>query len=247
MKTYKRVLLFGASGRTGQLLVKQLLDLDIEVNAVARRENWISTSLLNNPKFNIHIVNVSKLTDKEYQSLIKGMDYVLFTLGHNLSFKGVWGEPRKLVSGVVSRTINAINETLPHSAVKLVLMASTGCMNEFNNEQPPISQKVMIAIIRKLIPPQKDNELAVNLLSASSTENDLIDWVILRPDTLVNKEYVTYYTLCESPIRNAIFNPGKTSRINVANLMSRLVNEPDLWKAWCKKMPVIYNSELKDS
>jgi hypothetical protein len=43
-----------------------------------------------------------------------------------------------------------------------------------------------------------------------------------------------------SPIKSAIFNPGKTSRINVAHFMSELIINEELWEKWKAKMPVIY-------
>ncbi|OOY35540.1 hypothetical protein BOV90_03935 [Solemya velum gill symbiont] len=44
-----------------------------------------------------------------------------------------------------------------------------------------------------------------------------------------------------SPVRNVIFNAGKTSRINVADFMSDLAVKSELWNEWKGKMPVIYD------
>ncbi|MCK4922211.1 MAG: hypothetical protein KAS71_14260, partial [Bacteroidales bacterium] len=74
-------------------------------------------------------------------------------------------------------------------------------------------------------------------------KNKLIDWIAVRPDTLINEDMVTEYELYASPIRSALSNPGKTSRINVGNFMSRLIVENDLWNKWKGQMPVIYNIE----
>lgn len=46
----------------------------------------------------------------------------------------------------------------------------------------------------------------------------------------------------QSPTRSAIFDAGKTSRINLGNFMCRLIEESDLWEKWKGKMPVIYNT-----
>jgi len=66
---------------------------------------------------------------------------------------------------------------------------------------------------------------------------------VVRPDSLIDREEVSEYTLHASPIRSALFNPGKTSRINVAHLMARLVAENTLWEKWTGQMPVVYNKE----
>jgi hypothetical protein len=44
-----------------------------------------------------------------------------------------------------------------------------------------------------------------------------------------------------SPTRSAIFDPGSTSRINVAHFMAELIANEDTWSKWKGHMPVIYN------
>ena len=46
-----------------------------------------------------------------------------------------------------------------------------------------------------------------------------------------------------SPIRSAIFDAGKTSRINVGCFMADLIGDEEVWNQWMGKMPVIYNRE----
>ena len=73
------------------------------------------------------------------------------------------------------------------------------------------------------------------------TSSSSLEWIIVRPDTLIDESTVTKYETVPSPVRNAIFSPGQSSRINVANLMSRLGVENELWEEWKGKMPVLYN------
>ena len=101
-----------------------------------------------------------------------------------------------------------------------------------------------MGLIRLLVPPQSDNEKAADFLRVNiGQKNKLIEWVAVRPDTLIDENKVSEYELYASPIRSALSNPGKTSRINVANFMSRLILENDLWNKWKGQMPVIYNME----
>ena len=65
----------------------------------------------------------------------------------------------------------------------------------------------------------------------------------VRPDSLVDQDEVSSYSLYASPVRSAIFNPGRTSRINVAHFMAELFYDQELWRTWKGKMPVIYNGE----
>ena len=67
----------------------------------------------------------------------------------------------------------------------------------------------------------------------------------VRPDTLIDQNEVTEYEVYPSPVRSALFNPGKSSRINVADFIAGLITDDDLWSAWRGRMPVIYNRHSK--
>lgn len=58
----------------------------------------------------------------------------------------------------------------------------------------------------------------------------------VRPDTLLDEPEVTEYQLFPSPIRSAIFDAGKTSRINVAHFMTELITTNSTWINWQGKM-----------
>jgi len=93
-----------------------------------------------------------------------------------------------------------------------------------------------------LLPPHSDNEHAAYYLRTQVGQNHpAIEWAAVRPDSLVDSSDVTDYEIHPSPTRSAIFNAGETSRINVADLMARLITEEDLWEQWKGQMPVIYN------
>ena len=64
--------------------------------------------------------------------------------------------------------------------------------------------------------------------------------------TSIDEEQVTDYDLYPSPIRSVIFDPGKTSRINVSSFMADLITDDSKWNQWVGKMPVIYNKENTD-
>jgi len=156
--------------------------------------------------------------------------------------KGILGKPRKLVSDAVKLICMAIQSTSPEKPIKFVLMNTTANRNRDLNEPISIGEKLLMRLIRLFIPPQSDNEKAADFLRVNiGQKNKLIDWVAVRPDTLTNEDNVTEYELYTSPIRSAMFNPGKTSRINVGNFMARLIVENDFWNQWKGQMPVMYN------
>jgi hypothetical protein len=59
---------------------------------------------------------------------------------------------------------------------------------------------------------------------------------------LVDEEKVTNYEVYSSPIKSAIFDSGRTSRINVGHFMANLIRDESLWEKWKGQMPVIYNT-----
>ena len=58
---------------------------------------------------------------------------------------------------------------------------------------------------------------------------------------LIDENDVTEYEVHQSPIRSAIFDSGRTSRINVGHFMADLITDDNTWNKWKGQMPVIYN------
>lgn len=171
-------------------------------------------------------------------------DSVASCLGHNITMKGIFGKPRELVTDAVKLLCASIEKKSPTKPIRFVLMNTAGNRNRDLFEHQSTGEKIVMGLIRTLIPPQSDNEKAADFLRLNiGKKNKFIEWVVVRPDTLINQDSVTEYELYTSPIRSALFKPGKTSRLNVGNFMARLIAENDLWYKWKGQMPVIYNKE----
>lgn len=141
---------------------------------------------------------------------------------------------------------NAIKTNKPDKPVKFILMNTAGNRNRDLNESVSTGQKMVIGLIRLLLPPQLDNVFAADYLGTRIGQNDkFIEWVAIQLDDLVNKDKVTEFEVYPSPIKSAIFNLGKTSRINVGHFMASLIIENDLWNKWKGQMPVIYNKKAQ--
>lgn len=121
-------------------------------------------------------------------------------------------------------------------------MNSSGVKNKDLSEKVSFAQQCVIWPLRLLLPPHADNEDAANYLRKEIGQDDRdIEWVVVRPDSLVDEAKVTEYELHHSPIRSAIFDAGQVSRINVGSFMADLVINSKLWSKWKGKMPVIYS------
>ena len=237
-----KTLIVGASGATGKQLVEQFLAARKEVKIIIRPAANIPESWHQNKNLQIINGNISEMKVDEMTEIISDCDSFASCLGHNLTFKGIFGKTRKLVADAVQLICDAISKNNPEKALKFVLMNTVGNQNKDINEPISTSQKIIISIIRTLLPPQADNEKASDYLRLKvGQKNPKIEWVIVRPDALINEKSVTDYSIHPSPIRSAIFNPGETSRIHVAHFMAQLILDDDLWNEWKGQMPVIYN------
>ena len=236
------ILVVGASGATGRQLIEQLLIQGHNVKAVVRSPEKLPESWKSNERVNIISASLLDLSDTEMMELTLGCHSIASCLGHNMNWKGIYGQPRKLVTDAARRLCKAIEANKPESPIKYVLMNTTGNINRDLNEPISFSQKCVIGLLRLLLPPHVDNEKAANYLRTQVGQNNqFIEWVAVRPDGLIDDNEVTEYEIHPSPIRSAIFNAGKTSRINVGHFMASLISENSLWNKWKGQMPVIYN------
>ena len=235
-------LVVGATGATGKHLVEQLLNMGQKVKVIVRPSGNIPDKWNGNEKISIIKACISVISMDEMLNYLKDCQSVVSCLGHNITLKGIFGKPRYLVSDAITLLTNAIRKNSPEKPIKLVLMNTTSNRNRDLNEPISIGEKLLMGLIRLLLPPQSDNEKAADFLRVNiGQKNKLIDWIAVRPDTLINEDEVSEYELYPSPIRSAMFKPGKTSRINVGNFMARLIVENDLWNKWKGQMPVMYN------
>ena len=236
------ILVVGASGVTGRQLIEQLLIQGHNVKAVVRSPEKLPEAWKSNERIKIISASLLDLSDKEMIELILGCHSIASCLGHNMNWKGIYGQPRKLVTDAARRLCNAIEANKPESPIKYVLMNTTGNRNRDLNEPISFAQKCVIGLLRLLLPPHVDNEKAADYLRTQVGQNNqFIEWAAVRPDGLIDDKEVTDYEIYPSPIRSAIFNAGKTSRINVGHFMVSLINDDDLWNKWKGQMPVIYN------
>ncbi|MFT6814698.1 MAG: hypothetical protein ACJAZ3_000591 [Sphingobacteriales bacterium] len=237
------ILIVGASGATGKHLVGQLLISNQKVKAIVRSAESLPKTWRNNGNLTIIERTVLDISLDEMGEYLKGCNAVASCLGHNLTFKGIYGKPRRLVTDSVKLLCKAIEKNASEKPVKVVLMNTAGNRNKELNESISFGQKLILALIRLLLPPHVDNEKAAAFLQKNIGQNyKYISWAVVRPDGLIDEDKVSEYAIHPSPTRSAIFNAGEVSRINVGHFMSELIIKSKLWAKWKGQMPVIYNS-----
>lgn len=237
------VLVVGATGATGRHLVDQLLFGGAKVHVVVRDAGRLPEMLRGRENLTASEASISDMEDEDLRRITEGCDAVASCLGHNLTARGIWGKPRKLVTDAVRRLCAAVEAGKPNKPVRFVLMNTTGNRNRDLDEPATVGYRVVMGLMRVLLPPQRDNEAAAEQLRAViGPDHPSLEWVVVRPDTLIDEIDVSPYDLHPSPIRSPVFDPGKTSRINVGHFMADLATNRETWDRWKGQMPVIYNT-----
>jgi hypothetical protein len=200
-------------------------------------------SIKNDERLSVITASVLDLTDKEMAKYVEGCYAVASCLGHNLSFKGMFGKPRRLVRDATRRLCNAIKANKSEEKTKYVLMNTVANRNRDLNEPISFAQRCVIALLRLFLPPHPDNEEAAEYLRTVIGQGDnAIEWTAVRPSTLIDEEKVSTIEVYPSPIRS-IFSDGQVSRINVGYFMADLITDDRIWNKWKGQMPVIYNKQ----
>ena len=179
----KKVLVLGASGATGQLLVQILLKKGIKVVAIVRASSSLVSIVGSHPNLQIVEAEISEMSENDLAQYLNECDAALSCLGHNLTFKGMFGHPRRLVTDAVEKVIRTIESNRPNKKVKFILMNTTGNSNREIPEKPPFSQRMVIFVLRLLLPPHVDNEKAADFLRLHVGETHKnIEWAAVRPE-----------------------------------------------------------------
>ena len=147
-----KILVVGATGATGQHVVSQFLERGHDVKVIVRS--------------NISTIKgtVLDMADADIVQHDQSCDALACCLGHNLSFHGIFGHPRKLVTESVRRLCEAVQANISEKPIKFILMNSAGCRNRGISENISLAQRCVISLLRFLLPPHADNEKAADYL-----------------------------------------------------------------------------------
>ena len=178
IKNKNTILVVGASGATGRLLVEQLLDCGQHVKIIVRSKNNLPESIKGNRNVTIMQASILDLSVAELNEYVKGCNAIASCLGHNISFKGIFGNPRRLVTDATKRLCTAIKVGQPQITVKYILMNTVGNRNRDLPEKISFAERCVILLLRILLPPHIDNEEAADFLRTKIGQDDnTIDWV----------------------------------------------------------------------
>ena len=247
MPTQQTVLLVGGTGRTGGRVLQQLLDRGISVRAIVRSSGKLPPGVAGKPNLTAVEASLLSLSDEEMRQQVRGCDAIVSCLGHVLSFKGIYGSPRDLVTTATTRLCRAVETLQPAVPVKFILMSSVSVNRPGGLDTRRGSfERAFLWVLCGLLPPAKDNQRAADFLLAKvGPNNAFVQWAVVRPDSLLEGD-VSAYTSHEGLV-NSLFAPGSTNMANVAHFMSELVTNPETWADWKGKLPVVVNAASKST
>lgn len=91
----------------------------------------------NDNDFNrLHLTEASllDLNQDDIKNLVEGTDAVITCLEHNPTFRGLWGEPRRLVTHATKKITKAIQECSP--TTRYIYMGTAAVANPNGNDTP---------------------------------------------------------------------------------------------------------------
>ena len=201
-----KVLIFGATGATGQCLMKQALELGHEVTAFARNPSAIASSAHER----LSVVRGDVLEPDSVNTAMVGQDAVLCALGVK-SFSA---------TTVLSTGTKNIVAAMEKSGTRRIVCESSLGVGDSKNQTGFIFGKIIVPLVFKNLFEDKDRQ-----------ENELrqsnLDWVIVRPARLTDDPQKGEYRVVTDNSKVGI----KISRADVAAFMlEQLTNDQYLKK-----------------
>jgi aromatic ring-opening dioxygenase catalytic subunit (LigB family)/uncharacterized protein YbjT (DUF2867 family) len=164
----ERILLLGATGRTGQLVLDEALQRGFKVVALVRRPQALKQT---DPRLTVVTGNPSSASDIE--NAMKGCDAVIGALNNNRMSDAPWAKPVSPPGFMTGAMRNVLAAAHTLGVRRVVLMSAAGAGDSFGD-----MPWIMRWLVRKtnLAHTYRDHDEQEALLKASG-----LDWTILRP------------------------------------------------------------------
>ena len=193
-----KIIVFGATGGVGINVVEQALEKGFEVTAFVRTPSKMDLS-----DEQLTIIRGDAFNKDEVAAAIDGHDAVVSCLGSN---KG-----RKKSSELEEMAKNIVDGMQEHHVRRIVYTASAGIEKEI----PGISGKLIMKLLKNVL---ADHRKAVDHIKSHD-----LNFTIVRPMSLTDKEFTGEYREVQSGI------PEKSRtipRADVAHFIVRALSDP---------------------
>ncbi|MFZ0370866.1 MAG: SDR family oxidoreductase [Halobacillus sp.] len=207
-----KIIIFGASGRTGHPLVRQALERGHEVTAFVRGKH----KLVIPHAENLRILEGSVLTYEDVERAAAGQDAVLSVLGHTKN------TPKDLLTQSAKNMTRAMQE---HGIRRVISLTGAGVAVEQDVKQGAVSRLFGTALKWMARDLWQDSLNQKNYLVQTE-----LDWTIVRAPRLIEGELTTDYQTGYFK-----FTKPMVSREDVAHFMLEELENPQ----YIKEYPLI--------
>ncbi len=206
-----KILIFGASGRTGHELVSQALEQGHEVYAFVR-----NPEKLNVKHFKLHAIQGDVVNEREVENAVAGKEAVISALGAT--------SPFKYDQTVVDGLENIIRAMEMHQVKRLVYMSAI-------NVGDSISHAGLL--IRCLAPLLLRSETKGHEARERIIRNSKVDWTLVRAAGLNNGKLTNQYRSGIDVYAKGI--AAAISRADVASFMIKQLTD----SSYIRKAPLV--------
>ncbi|QKW51765.1 NAD(P)-dependent oxidoreductase [Streptomyces buecherae] len=200
-----RLTVFGATGGTGRLLVRQALDAGHQVTAVVRDPARLAVT---HPE--LTVVTAPDLTDERaLRPAVAGRDAVLSAVG----------APTNKRAGIASAAARGIVRAMAAGDVRRLVAISAAPVGEIPQGEALLGRAVMWPLVRAAFRKvYADLAVMERVVAASDT-----DWTLVRPPRLLDRPLTgTYRTALGTGVRDG----HSLSRADLAHAMLALLDDP---------------------
>ncbi|MDP4103485.1 MAG: NAD(P)H-binding protein [Bacillota bacterium] len=194
-----KILVFGATGPTGKLIISQGLELGYKMSAFVRNPERLPIR-----HTNLNIITGNVFDREKVQSAVEGHDVILSALGNGKSLKG----------NVFSVGTKNIVDAMKNSPNRRAIFMSAYGVGESINNVPILLKIIYNSILKNTF---DDKALGEKYLKQSN-----LDWTLIHPVILTNKAKTGSYRKGELI---SISGVPMISRADVAELMLKLAND----------------------
>lgn len=199
-----RLVIFGATGKTGIQLVKQLLIDGHKVTAIVRQPDQLELT-----DKHLEIQKGDVLNPATLQNVMVGKDAVFSVLGVN----------HRKPTTVYSEGIENIMKEMKRNDVKRLICLSAETLK--SKQEASIGERILLTVLWKIFFNLYDD---MKRMEEKIYQSEL-DWTIVRPPRLTDGLQTGKYKIAIN--QSMPKGKGYTSRANLAECLASQLNNPD--------------------
>jgi putative NADH-flavin reductase len=207
-KNMEKIMVFGATGGTGKLVVEQALQSGHQVTVLVRNPEVFT---IRHP--NLEIIKGDVFQPLIFENAIKEKDAVVSCLGIR----------KREPTTVYSKGVDNITKAMQKAGVNRIICISAGAVIV-----PPKSSFILKFITKNILQRLFKHLYTDMLLMEKKLGDSNLNWTIIRAPWLRDTKYTGKY---RSDIKEHLPNPSKISRADLADYIVKHLNDENTFQA----------------